>query len=120
MEEKDQANNKRAIQDLSLLKSKRVKSVDDTRNRRKNIMSGAQQLEIITKKRKNYEGSDYYLLSKDWYAVWEHYCLGLRITPPGAIDNSSLLLENKEIKPNVQKEDYFIVPAPALKYLRIW
>jgi hypothetical protein len=119
MEENEQTSNKRSKQDFTILKNKRVKS-NDSRSKRVDIMSGAQQLAAVERKKQNYDGTEYYLLSKEWYLSWERYCLGLYPTPPDAIDNSGLLLENNEIKPDLQEEDYFIMPAPALQSLRIW
>jgi hypothetical protein len=119
MEENEPTNNKRSKPDLLRLQNKRVKS-EDLRNKRGSIMSGAKQLATIEKVKQGYEGSDYYLLSKDWYISWESYCLGLRTAPPDSIDNSSLLLENKEIRPDLRQEEYFILPFPALRCLRIW
>ncbi|XP_046407144.1 ubiquitin carboxyl-terminal hydrolase 15-like [Ischnura elegans] len=74
------------------------------------------------------KGQTWYLVSQEWWRKFQHYIGmvndedGVRsCVLPGNIDNSSLLNENGDLKPNLMdKYDYELVPSEAWDLLVEW
>jgi hypothetical protein len=70
---------------------------------------------------KGNDGKPEYMLARHWYVYWEKYCLGLTSVLPSGIDNSTLLLEDGSLRPNLTfDEDYVVMPENAWLCLVRW
>lgn len=79
------------------------------------------QFEFIKQLINNHQNQEKYMLSKPWYLDWEKYCLDLTRLPPTSIDNSSLLLEDGSLRPDmVVDSDFFLLPHRAWTHLVEW